>query len=824
MGKKESVRSEYEMNKFKIFGILIVLLILTSPLLLLVAPSWKTKVNPALNLVSTLMGPGAEDNLALGSFSFIGADNETLLLQIDLVINNTGGDMLFPSLNLSFSYGSFHLGTGWVNPEVLIPGGTVGSVPIYARMQKGDAFNMFLLSLIGGGLSLDITSGEAFLFLDTFGGSQAGVISIPLPSIPLPAIDLGGATFWPPTIHRVYRGNVSAGMPVEVQANVTDKGGGVKAVILSWTNGTQWVNTTMTGLPMKPIMGGAATALGSSIEGSFPAYPESPIPTTWEFGIVNGTIPAHPVGWNISYCLYLIDDFDYVTLVPSTLPTYTIGTADTADLLNHTFSYTVPSMPLGNSTAVWEPESGGTGEAGGVGDLLDSLAASGIDIFGAIMGASSLLSMLSGNFSPEVFIGMLKGIIEYLEVRGVNPFEFVDQMLGISGGIPGLDTSITCRDNSNMSLALDLLAEGQVSLLDLVSLLDVNMTQVVDSIASSVRPPLVEGATLGEALFNLLNATFADPGKNATFYAFLDDHDLYYEDYPFSTVYKYNQTEDSWADLTDQAFELTGNVATTYYFGAPKISGLLGDTPIANFTIIDVDILPGMYTNNGSKYQWEYYNGTWIPLPIAEDATHNLTTSGRIFFAPTMEMKSSKPNSAGDSLCWIRLRILDTLNETVHVNSISASADYIPFYYSYLATDMFGRLTQTMVVGETDSFVHLIHGMNASNGYASKIWGFMSSQGVSFDEFLALVDGHFVTFAGPIMASEIMTTTALMMALVVYGVLLMAVIAAVRGRGGTYSIKPSRVKKWYQEMAAPPGVGKAEALKHLKSEGGRDAR
>jgi hypothetical protein len=170
------------------------------------------------------------------------------------------------------------------------------------------------------------------------------------------------------------------------------------------------------------------------------------------------------------------------------------------------------------------------------------------------------------------------------------------------------------------------------------------------------------------------------------------------------------------------------------------------------------------------------------------------------------------------------LRILDLLNESVHVNSMQASADYIPFYYRYLATDMFGRPTQTMVMGETDSFVDLIHGMNATNGYASKIWGFMGSQGVSFDEFLALVDGHFVTFADPIMASEIVTTTALMMALVVYGVLLMAVVAAVRGRGGTYSIKPSRVKKWYQEMAAAPGVGKAEALKHLKSEGGRDER
>jgi len=797
------------MNKFKIVGILLVMLVLTSPLLLLVIPSWNAKVSPALNLVSTLMGPEAEDNIALGSFAFVGADNDSLLLEIDLNINNTGGDMLFPAVNLSFSYGTYHLGDGWVNPEVLIPAGTVGTVPVYARMQQGDAFNMFLLSMIGGGLSLDVSGGEAYLFLDTFGGTQAGVISIPLPSIPLPAVEMGGAAGWPPTIHQLTRGNISAGVPVPVTVNVTDRGGGVREAILSWTNGTVWVNTTMTGLPMKPIMGGSATTLGTLIQGTFPAYPDSPIPTTYSFGMATGTIPGHPAASNISYRVYLIDDFDYVTVVPSTAPSYTVGSADTLDLGSQTFSYMVNATPIGNTKAVWQ-YGGDGGDGDGTADLLASLEESGIDIFGAVMAGSSLLSMLSGNFSPDVFLDVLKGMVEYLEVRGVNPFEVVDQLLGISGGIPALDTTIDCWDNSNISIAMDMLAEGQISLLDLITLLDVNMTLVVNGLASSVRPPLEED------LFTLLNATRNDPVRNASFYNFLASNDLYYEDYPLSAVYRHDASSGNWTDLTGQAFAITGDENTTYYFGAPKLSGLLGDTPIDNFTIINVAVAAGAQVSNGSWYQWQYYtNGSWAPLDVAAggDGTVNWTTSGRIFFAPNETMDASQPYTTLDRLCWVRLRLLDTPNGTVQVSSVVASVDYIPFYYRYLATDMFGRSTETIVVGETDSFPHLLAHMNATNGYAGKIWGRIGGQGIPFDTFLAEVGGQYVTIQGPVMETVIVTMTAPMLALVVYGVLLLAVATAIRGRGGTYTVKPSKVKQWYEAMTAPE---RAEELKRPK--------
>jgi hypothetical protein len=410
-------------------------------------------------------------------------------------------------------------------------------------MYKGDAFNQFLLSLIAGGLSLSISSGEAFIFLDTFGGIPAGSLTIPLPSIPLPAIDLGGTMAWPPTIHGVFRDDVVVDQPVVVKANVTDRGGGVETVILSWTNGTAWYNQSMDGIPMKPLMGGDETTLGSAFSGLlFPVYPDSPIPTTWRMATVNGTIPGHAAGTNISYKVYAIDVFGYSSLVPTILPTIENGTdPDTIDLVANTFSFTVNATPLVNYTAQWLPEAGdGAGDPAE--DIFATLEATGIDIMGAVMAGSPALSSLEGlEFSPAaaaeleaLVLTLIVPMIEYLEVRGVNPFELMDQLLGLSGGIRGIDDEYRINDNS--SLALDLLSEGGVGLTDLVNLLDVNMSLTVNEIAGSIVPPLEQGDTFGEAVFNMMNATVSDPELNETFFDLMRANDVFYTDFPLRVV------------------------------------------------------------------------------------------------------------------------------------------------------------------------------------------------------------------------------------------------------------------------------------------------
>ena len=257
----------------KLFTILIILLLLMSPIALLFLSSWDSKLAPMLNLVDTMFGAGGEENLGLGGFGFVAADEESITLRLDLSVNNSKGDnMIFPALNLTFKYGASTLGYGWINPEVFIPAGEeAASVPIYAKMFKGEAFNQFLMSIIGGaGLSLSIGSGEAFVFLDSFLGPSAGVISIPLPSFPIPAMDLGGTGSWAPTIHTLTRGNVTAGQEVEVFTEVSDRGGGVAQCILSWNvNNTGWLSTNMTGLLWKPIFGGNSTVLGKDLAGKF---------------------------------------------------------------------------------------------------------------------------------------------------------------------------------------------------------------------------------------------------------------------------------------------------------------------------------------------------------------------------------------------------------------------------------------------------------------------------------------------------------------------------------------------------------------------------
>jgi len=804
------------MGKFKFIAVLAILALLILPVGLFFIPSWSNKLSPMLNLVSTLTGEGAGNQMSLGSFSFVGSDETSLTLRIDLGMNNTNGqDMLFPAVNLSFNYGSDHLGNGWINPEVPIPAGEVTMVPIYAKMDKGEAFNKFLFSLIGGGLSLSIAGGQAFVFLDSFGGTQgAGAITIPLPSIPLPAMDLGGAAGWPPTIHKVYRGNITAGTPVEIMANVTDRGGGVRTVILSWNNGTGWVNTTMTGLPMKPICGGYSNSAGAGMKATFPSYPDSPILTACPgvFGIVHGQIPAHAVGIKMQYRIYVIDDFHYVTLVPSTAPTQTFGDVDGIDLVTNVFNYTVSATMIDNFTAVWLPIAGGE-SAGGMADMLTSLAAQGIDIFGAIMAGSSLLS---GPLSVDVLLKIVLPLIEYFEVRGVNPFEIVDQLLGFSGGLlPPLGNDPNPHINSNASVALDLLAEGGISLTDLITVLDVNLTKVVDSLGNSIRAPIAGFSTLSEAFFTLLNQTFWTPSLNATFFNFLSANDLFYLNQTL-IIWKQNETTGTWTNLTARNFAIEGNTDMVYYFGSMTTKDLLGTTQSgANFTIIDLDIATPASPAIAGKYQWEYYtvSDSWESLAVLLDETQDLTTSGRIFFSPTSNMKSHLVNT--NTTMWIRLKILSPINATT-ISACDYSVDFIPYYFSKISVDMLGRPNTQMIPGKMDSFLNLMRALNETPSYGMTIWTLLSYRGITYPQFVQLLGGEFTTMEGPVTEDQILTTTSPTMALIIYGILAIALIAAARGRKGAYAISPLRVKKWYDTQIVTPSLKGRDEIEKYK--------
>jgi len=819
------------MGKFKWIAALCIIGLLILPLgFFVISP----KLNPLLNLVTTLLGEDAGDKMTLGSFSFVASDNDSLTLKIELGLNNTDGpEMLFPAVNLTFNYGSQHLGDGWINPAVSIPSGSVTMVPIYAKMHKGDAFNKFLFSLIGGGLSLSIAGGQAFVLNDL--GFYSEVLTIPLPSIPLPAMDLGGATGWPPTIHKVYHGNVTDMVPVDVMANVTDRGGGVREVILSWNNGTRdasnnlvWVNSTpMTGLPMKEIMGGSTNAAGSGMKTAFPNYPNSTILTACPgvFGIVHGQIPGHSNGTTIQYRLYVIDDYDYVTLVPSTNPTHTSGAIDSIDLTNNAFSYTVPINKIetrGNFTAVWLPTAGADGGgAGGLADMMNSLAANGIDIFGAIMAGSSALS---GPLSATALLDIVLPLVEYFETRGVNPFEIVDQLLGFSGGIGvlPLGNDPNPHINANTSVALDLLAEGGISLTDLVLALDVNLTTVVNSLGNSVRTPIVNASdperdpypTISDAIFTLLNKTYYDPIRNASLFQLFDD--LSYLDLPL-IIWKHNMTDDTWSNCTAGSFNIEGTPKIEYYFGSmtKELIGLIqpGDT----FSVLQWQIpYPASPTIQGNYY-WQYYDGNWVNTTVLKDETNNFTKSGRIFYNMTTSMKEVAVN--GNTTMWVRLKILETINNTMGptINQSHYSVDYIPYYFSKINVDMLLRPNTQMIPGEMDSFANLMRSMNQTHSYAMTIWSLLSRRGITYDQFIiGLLGGELAPSVDPITVDQIISTTSPTVALIIYVTLGLAIISLIRGRRGTYAIAPLRVKKWYDTMIVTPSLKGREEIDKYK--------
>lgn len=836
-----------EMGKFKLVAaLIIIMLFIVGPIGLLFVPSWNTKLNPMLNLVNVLLGEGAEDKILLGGFAFVDSDEDSLTIRLDLGINNTDGpELLFPAVNLTFKYGNGDLGYGWISEAVTIPADSEDvTVPIYARMYKGDPFNQFMLSLVSGGLAISVSSAEVFIFLETFGGIPAGELSIPLPSLPLPAIEFGDVAY-PPTCHAFSRGNVTANQPVVITANVSDRGGGVGEVILSWSaNGSAWQNITIdeSQLPQKDLFGGHDTLLGDAMNTAFPNYPNSTIPTSWAPATVSANISPYSVGTEVKYRLYVVDVYNHTSIIPSEDPLNESGkpSDDSYNTTEHWFEYTVTSGELDTYIASWEEYGAkmkttqdGAGDM--MSDLFASLEESGIDLFGALIaGSSAFAEIMEMELTIDniinisvILLDLLQPLIEYMHTKGVNPFELLDQLLGLSGGIPGVDPVV--RDNVNASIGMDMLMESGVGLDSLLLFLDVNLSVVVDELGNSIVPPLAGGDTLSEALFNLLDATRASPAENASFFAFLDDKDAHYIDLPFH-VFRTDSSDTVLGDFSIGAGNSTPddvpfdcNVGDRFYFGSPMEAPLTGGDPVtvSNFTAIRFDM--GSTTNDpveGITFVWEYYDGvSWTSLPVLLDETANLNNSGRVIFSlPADHQLYDLPGILGYPNHWIRMRITDngTAGYEPVATMVRRAENFVPYYMEVIAVDMFGRPTADLIPGETDSYANLLATMNASNGYALLIWQILDEKNVAFDDLLEELEGSYMSIPGPVTGADILAASTPIMAMLVYGILLLGLVAAMRGRKGTYAISQGRVKKWYGTMVVTPSLKTREEVEKYK--------
>jgi hypothetical protein len=821
------------MGKFKWIAVIYFITILgLAPIGLLFLPSWNSKLTPMLNLVDTLLAEGGEERMLLGTFQFVGKDEDSLTLRLDLVVNNTGGpNMLFPAVNLTFNYGSWVLGKGWVSEEVFIPANSNNvSIPIFARMLKGDAFNQFFMSLVGGGLSLSVKAGEAFVFLETFGGTKLGSLSIPLPSIPIPAIELG-STAYPPSCSGIARGSVTPATPVEVRANVSDRGGGVGEVILSWDNGTGWVNTTMTGLPLKDLMGGPTESFfGSIFNGLFPLYPNSTIPTSWADAEVVGQIPGQPNGTVVHYRIYVVDVYGHTTLEPTMTPIPITGTPDAVDLTNIYLTYTVPTGTTPAYTANMTAPAGGGGEAEPdmLADMLETLEDSGVDLLDLIIGASEPLAALT---DLKIDLADLEGsvgsvfeaflpLISYLDSQGLNPFEMLDQLLGFSGGMPGLPEIIQFpRDknwsiNANETLGMDMLLESGVGLLDLMTYLQVNITALIAQLSDSLILPLGDGSqTPAQAIYTALDALRSDPEEFANFIDLLIAHDAFFHNSDL-LVLKYNVTDQAILDCMTGPFAAGGVVGDSFYIGSPLAEGLiLGDYTTSSFDMVKITLAAA---GAGSTYAWEYYNGTvWQEVPAWEyfngtvwvtDATAvsqvaNFTQSGRIKLVLPDPMAVSTFN--GTETYWIRANLTGVGGAAPMVQQIEASQNIMDYYYYVQHVDFLGRYYEQPTPGVTDTLLNMIMATNATNGLTMKLLGILESQGITQEEVIGTLNTTTYTIPPPVTGADILASSSIPVAFIVYAMLLLVVVASVRGRKGTYSIAPAKVKKWYAEMVEP---------------------
>jgi hypothetical protein len=301
----------------------------------------------------------------------------------------------------------------------------------------------------------------------------------------------------------------------------------------------------------------------------------------------------------------------------------------------------------------------------------------------------------------------------------------------------------------------------------------------------------------------------------------LEAHDLFYFNKPLM-ILKQDDFTSTWVNYTlAQTYSLEGNESTNYYFGSVRTKDLLGNTlPGENFTSLNFDFIsPGGDPTLGTKYRWEYFNGSWVELSVLAkgDKTQNFTQPGRISFVPPSDMVPATVGPGNIKTKWIRLNIEATINETVPiVNATSYSLDYVLYYINKMATDPFGRPTGSVIPGETDSFLHLLQNMNENNTYAMMIWSLLSARGITYSEFIEEIGGTYLTIQSPVTKAEILTMTSPFLGLIVYGVLLIAVIAAVRGRKAPYAISPLRIKKWYESMTVAPSLKMKGELGKIK--------
>jgi len=633
----------------KLIATIGILLILIVPMLFVMVPSASTLAG-MVNLYSALTGPEAADKLQLATFAFVDADEETYTMRLDLGINNSGANspIIFPQLNMTIKYGPDILGYGWVSSPVEIGPDQYKSVPIYMKMYRGDTFNKFFMSILAGGLNIALSDVEIYLFFNTFGNiGPVSSLVIPLSSLAMPAMSLDGdISQYYPLVHQVVRENTQANQPINFKAVVSDnRGGGVKNVILSYSvNNGPWTNVTMVGLPMKQIIGGPKTALGWLFTNSFTNYPNSSIPTVWTNATVNCTIPGVASGSTVKYRIYVIDTVGNTVIGPSKAPLSVSG-SDTVDINNKYFSFTVTgSNP--KFTANWEPkvkpeEDGGAGEENMMTNILNDLSAAGIDIMSMIMDSSPVLSILSNlnttalmSSDPNIqqaamneLMGALAPILLYFESKKVHGFEILDQLMGLSGGSPmfegvGKPGDINWTFNDNSSVAFDMLGEAGVSLIDLINILQVNMTQVIDMIGDKLYRPTIEDKNPIEGLLILAKRMLANATMKQEFENYLINNNLIYEDFPETHVYYRNTTGNSWTNFTLQANDtvvadvnLTGAVNDYIYFAAPMEIPLLSTTPspITKLTALYFNMSSNV--NNGSyQYEWEFYNmssGAW---------------------------------------------------------------------------------------------------------------------------------------------------------------------------------------------------------------------
>jgi hypothetical protein len=472
-------------------------------------------------------------------------------------------------------------------------------------------------------------------------------------------------------------------------------------------------------------------------------------------------------------------------------------------------------------------ESPATKQLDALGDILGGMSIEDIIFEGSDL-LSGLFDMFSGDIDPAELLvqvpeilKLFEPMIEYLAKKGLNMWEMMDQMVGLSGGSPmfielalmagapePFPNDVNWTDNSNATLAFDMITESGVSLLKLMEFLQVNFSKIMEQVINGFTKPISLDETPGQSS-SRMRADYIDELNSSGLIPEFINNLSNYKQFPIWVLFENNTdifnpeytnfSVEAWDTSDVTTVNLGGNPGDCVYFGNGSMSGM------GHFDGLYFDI---GNANTNTNFTWEYYDGaTWTEIPYSSitDNTANLTQSGGMEFPASVYLALSEVAVNGTSTYWYRIRIIDTGSITPTAMTLKEATLRIPYKLRFESSDFLGR---PVMEDYADDILTLEQcWANMDNGsFAGQFYGVMGQEGYGYSFYMNYYNiTEFAVVPNPVSSFDVISAQAIMMGIVIYTLFLVSIYTASYSVKSKYQVSEDKVSKWYDDITQKPG-------------------